>query len=139
MYFKQRLGARVRIVDQEQRGVAQLGGVVRRDVGRHADGDAGRSVGEEIGERARQHDRLVLAAVVGRAEVDRVLVDAVEQEPRHLGHPRFGVTHRGRVIAVDVAEVALPVDQRIALREILREPDQRVVDRLIAVRMDICR
>ena len=94
-----------------------------------------RAVGEQIGERARQNDRLGLAAVVGRAEIDRVLVDAVEQQPRHLGHPRFGVAHRGRVIAVDVAEVALPVDQRIALREILREPHQRVVDRLVAVRM----
>jgi hypothetical protein len=63
------------------------------------------------------------------------LVDAVQQQARHLGHPRFGVAHRGRVIAVDVAEIALAVDQRIALREILREPDQRVIDRLIAVRM----
>ncbi len=133
--FQQRLGARVRIVDQEQRRVAELGGIVRRDVGRHADGDAGRTVGQQIGERARQDDRLVLAAVVGRAEVDRVLVDAVEQQPRHLGHPRLGVAHRRRVIAVDVAEVALPVDQRIALREILREPHQRVIDRLVAVRM----
>ena len=111
-------------------------GVVRRDRGRHADGDALRAVGQQIGERARQHDRLGLAAVVGRAEIDRVLVDAVEQQPRHLGQPRFGVAHRRRVIAVDVAEVALPVDQRIALREILREPHQRVVDRLVAVRME---
>ena len=94
-----------------------------------------RAVGEQIGERARQHDRLGFAAVVGRPEIDRVLVDAVEQEPRHLGHARLGVAHRRRVIAVDVAEVALAVDQRIALREILREPHQRVVDRLVAVRM----
>ena len=49
----------------------------------------------------------------------------------------FGVAHRGRVIAVDIAEIALPVDQRIALGEILREPHQRVVDRLVAVRMEI--
>ena len=49
--------------------------------------------------------------------------------------PRLGVAHRRRVIAVDIAEIALPVDQRIALRELLREPHQRVVDRPIAVRM----
>ena len=134
--FQQRLGARVRIVDQEQRGVAELvrrcaaGSLVAMPTAMPC-----RAVGEQIGERARQHDRLGLAAVVGRAEIDRVLVDAVEQQTRHLGHPRFGVAHRGRVIAVDVAEVALAVDQRIALREILREPHQRVVDRLIAVRM----
>ncbi len=110
--------------------------VVRRDRRRHADRDALRAVGEQIGERARQHHRLVLAAVVGRAEIDRVLVDAVDQQPRHLGEPRLGVAHRGRIIAVDVAEVALPVDQRIALREILRKPHQRVVDRYVAVRME---
>ena len=56
---------------------------------------------------------------------------------RDLGQPRLGVAHGGRVIAVDVAEIALPVDQRIALREILREPHQRVVDRLVAVRMKL--
>ena len=134
--FQQRALARVRIVDQEQRGVAQLGGVVRRDRGRHADRDALRAVGQQIGKRARQHHRLVLAAVIGRAEIDRVLVDAVDQQPRDLGQARFGVAHGRRVIAVDVAEIALPVDQRIALREILREPHQRVVDRLVAMRME---
>ncbi len=109
---------------------------MRRDRGRHADRDALRAVGEQVREGARQHDRLALRAVVGRTEIDRVLVDAVDEEARHLGQPRLGVAHRRRVIAVDVAEVALPVDERIALREILREPHQRVVDRDVAVRME---
>ncbi len=46
-----------------------------------------------------------------------------------------GVALGGRVIAVDVAEVALPVDQRVAHGEVLREARQRVVDRLVAVRV----
>ena len=120
-----------------ERGVAELGRVVRRDVGRHADGDAGRPVGEEVREGAGQHDRLALGAVIGRAEVDRVLVDAVEEETRDLGQPRLGVAHGGGVIAVDVAEIALSVDQRIADGEILREADQRVIDRLVAMRMEL--
>ena len=99
-----------------QRRVAELGGIVRRDRGRHADRDALRAVGQQIGKRARQHHRLVLRAVIGRPEIDGVLVDAVEQEARDLGQPRLGVAHGGRVIAVDIAEIALPVDQRIALR-----------------------
>ena len=90
-----------------------------------------------FGKRAGQHHRLLVAAVIGRAEVDRVLVDAVEEEPRHLGQPRLGVAHRRRVIAVDIAEIALPVDQRVADGEILGEADQRVVDRLVAVRMEV--
>ncbi len=135
--FQQRLGARVRIVDQVQGGIEQFGGVMRRDRGRHADRDALRAVRQQVGKRRRQNDRLVRLAVIARAEIDRVLVDAVEQEPRDLGHARLGVAHGGRVIAVDVAEVALPVDQREARGEILREPHQRVVDRLVAMRMEI--
>ena len=78
-----------------------------------------------------------LAAVIGRAEIDRVLVDAVEEEARHLGQPRLGVAHGRRVIAVDIAEIALPVDQRVADGEVLGEADERVVDRLVAMRMEI--
>ena len=43
--------------------------------------------------------------------------------------PRFGVPHRRRRIAVHRAEVALPVDQRVAHGERLRHAHQRVVDR----------
>ena len=90
-----------------------------------------------LGKVAGRTDRLLSLAVVGRAEVDGVLVDAVEQRARDLGQARLGVAHGGGVIAVDVAEIALPVDQRVARGEILREAHQRVVDRLVAVRMEL--
>jgi hypothetical protein len=51
------------------------------------------------------------------------------------GQPRLGVAHRRGIIAVDIAEIALAVDQRVAQREILGEADHRVIDRLVAVRM----
>src|SRR4029079_11925840 len=35
------------------------------------------------------------------------------------------------------AELALPTPQRITLRKILRETNERVVDRLVAVRMEL--
>ena len=51
------------------------------------------------------------------------------------GEPDLGVAlGRGR-IAVDRAEIALPVDQRQAHGKFLRHAHQRVVDRLVAVRM----
>ena len=127
----------VGVLDEMQHRVAQLVGVVRRDVGRHADGDAGGAVGEQVGEIGRQHRRLLLAPVVVGAEIDRVLVDAVEQPRGDLGQPRLGVAVGGRVIAVDVAEIALAVDQRIAHGEVLGEARQRVVDRLVAVRVEV--
>ena len=51
--------------------------------------------------------------------------------------PRFGVPHRRRRIAVDRSEVALAVDQRVAHVEVLRQPDERVVDRRVAVGMEV--
>ena len=123
------------MADQVDRGGADLAGVVRRDRGRHADGDAGRAVGQQVGKRAGQHDRLALLAIIGRAEIDRVLVDAGQQRARDLGQPRLGVAHGRGVIAVDVAEIALPFHQRIARGEILRQPHQRVVHRDVAVRV----
>ena len=95
------------------------------------------AVGQQVREARRQHHRLAALAVIGRAEIDRVLVDALEQRLGHRGQPAFGVAHRRRVIAVDIAEIALPVDQRIALREILRQAHQRVIDRDVAMRMEL--
>ena len=118
-------------------GGAQLAQIVRRDRGRHADRDAARAVGEQIGKRRRQHDRLLVLAVIGGAEIDRVLVQPFQQRLRHLGQAAFGVAHGGGVIAVDIAEIALPVDQRIAHGEILRQAHQRVIDRLVAMGMEV--
>ena len=70
------------------------------------------------------------------APIDRVFVDALHDEARDIGHARFGVAVGGGVIAVDVAEIALPLDQRIARGEVLREAHQRLVDRLVAMRME---
>ena len=108
---------------------------MRRDRGRHADRDAARAVGEQVGEQAGEDLGLFLLAIVGRAEVDRAFVEPGHQLHGGRGQPRLGVALGRGVIAVDVAEIALPVDQRVAQREILREPDHRVIDRLVAVRM----
>ena len=110
---------------------------MRRDRRRHADRDALRAIGQQIGKGRRQHDRLFAGAVVGGAEIDGVFVDTIDQQARDFGQPRLGVTHGGGVIAVDVAKIALPVHQRIALGEVLREAHQRIVDRLVAVRVEI--
>ena len=123
------------IGDQGDAGVDHLAEIVRRDVGRHADGDAAGAIDQQIGEARRQHHRLVLVAVVVGLEIDGVLVDVGQQRHRRLAQPAFGVAHRRRGIAVDRAEVALPVDQHQAHREVLRHAHQRVVDRAVAVRM----
>ena len=124
-----------RIVDQRQQRVGDLGQVVRRNVGRHADRDAGGAVDQQVRNARRQHRRLVLGLVVVGDEVDRFLVDVGQQLVRELRHAHFGVAHRRRRIAVHRAEVALAVHQQVAHRERLRHAHDGVVDRHVAVRV----
>jgi len=123
------------MLDEMQRRIAKLGDIVRRYAGRHADRNACRAIGKKLREGARQNDRFAVLAVISVAEIDRILVDPVQQQRRDFRHPRFGVSHGGGVIAVHIAEIALPVHQRIAHGEILRETHQRVIDRLVAMRV----
>jgi hypothetical protein len=113
--------------------LGKLGDIVRRNGGRHAHGNARGAIGEEIGEGRREDDRLLaLAAVIG-AKVDRVLADAVKQGLGDIGHAGFRVAIGRGTVAIDVAEIALALDQRIAGGKVLGETNQGVVDRLVAV------
>ena len=125
----------VRVGEHPLGGVGHLAEVVRRDLGRHPDGDARAAVDEQVGEPARQHRRLEGLAVVVRGEVDRVLVDVLHHLHRQRRHPALGVPRRrGRVVA-GAAEVPLALDERVAHRPVLDEPDEGVIDRLVAVRV----
>ena len=123
------------IGDQRQGGIDDLAGIVRRDVGRHADRDAVRAIDQQVGEARGQHPRLFRALVIVRLEIDRVLVDVGQQHRAGTREPHFRVAHRRRRIAVHRAEIALPVDQRHAHREGLRHAHHGVVDRRVPVRM----
>ena len=125
----------LRVVDHRDDRVDRLAEVMRRHVRRHADGDAGRAVDEEVREAGRQHGRLAPRLVVVRLEVDGVRVDVAQELGRELREARLGVARRGGRVVVDRAEVALAVDERVAQRERLRHADERVVDRLVAVRV----
>ena len=90
----------------------------------------------EFEELARgQLARLARRTVVVGHEVHRALVDLVEQQRRVTREPGLGIAHRRRAVAVARAEVALPVDQRVAQRERLRHAHQRIVGRGVAVGM----
>ena len=89
-----------------------------------------------FGKRAGSTSGSFSRAVVVGPEVDRVRVDVAQ----HLGgdprEARLRVAHGRRRVVVDRAEVALAVDQRVALREVLRQAHERVVDRGVAVRVE---
>ena len=103
--------------------------------GRHPDRDPGGAVDEQVREPRRQRQRLPARLVVVRAEVDGVRVDVAQHLRGDARQPSFGVAHGGRRVVVDRAEVALPVDERVAQRERLRHAHERVVDRRVAVWM----
>ena len=65
------------VVDQRDRRIDQLGGVVRRDARRHADRDAARAVCQQIGEQPRKKLRLLLLAIIGWAEIGGVFVQGI--------------------------------------------------------------
>ena len=116
-------------------GGDDLAEIVRRDIGRHADRDAAGAVDQQIGEAGGQDLRLHQRAVIIGREVDRVLVEILEQGHRDLREARLGIALRRGRIGVHRTEIALAVDQRHAHRPVLGHPGQGVVDREIAVRM----
>jgi hypothetical protein len=123
------------VLDQRDRRIGNLAEMVRRDVGRHPDRDPGAAVDEQVRELGREDRRLLLRAVVVVVVVDGVLVDVGQHLGGDPGEARLRVAHRRRAVAVDRPEVALPVDQRVAHREVLGKPDERVVERGVTVRV----
>ncbi len=108
---------------------------MRRDVRRHADGDPGRAVDEEVRELRGQDGRLLGRRRVVRAEVDRALADLGQHLLGDRQDAALGVAVGGRRVAVDRAEVAVAVDQGVAEHERLGHPHEREVDRVVAVRV----
>ena len=107
---------------------------MRWNVGRHADGDALRSVDEQVGEATRQDDGLFVGAVVVGDHVDGFLVDVGHQLEGERGQAAFGVPHGRRpVVGAAAAETAVAVDQRVAERELLHHAGQGLVDGRVPV------
>ena len=106
---------------------------MRRDVGGHADGDAGAAVDDEVGDARREDGGLEGGLVVVGGEVYGVGVDVGEHLAGDLGEAGFGVTHGGGWVAVDGAEVALAVDHGVTEAEGLGHADHGVVDGGVAV------
>ena len=103
-----------------QGGVDHLAHVVRRHVGRHADGDALRAVDQQVREPARQHHGLLGRAVVVGHHVDGLFVDVGHELEGERCQAALGVPHgRRAVVGTAAPEAAVAVDQRVAERELL--------------------
>ena len=125
----------VGVTQQMQTRVHHLVQVVRGNVGRHAHGDTGRAIDQQIGEFGRHDQRFFFAAVVVWTEINGFFVQVVEQFMRDFGQTDLGVAHGGGVVAVDRTKVTLPIHQHVAQGEVLRHADNGVIDRAVAVRV----
>ena len=123
----------VGVVDLGADCVNGLAEVVRRDVGRHADGDAGAAVDKEVWDRGGEYCRLLAGVVVVRDEVDGVVVHVLHEDGAEGSQTGLGVTHGGRRIAFHGSEVTLPLDEGLSHGPGLGHVDEGRVDRLVAV------
>ena len=108
---------------------------MRRNIRRQTDRNAGCAVHQQIRISRRQHIRLLERIVKVEAERHGVLVDIPQHFQRERRHARFGVTHRGRAVAVNRAEIAMAVNQQGAHAVWLRHAHHRVVNRAVTMRM----
>ena len=121
------------IVEHEDQCIYYLAQVVRRHVGSHTDGDAAGAVDEQVGQGGGQNVRLLQRVVEVVVPVDGVLFQVGQHQAADLGEPGLGIAHGRRVVSVQTAEIALPVNQRVAQAEGLRHTHHGVVDRGVAV------
>ncbi len=128
--------AGIGIVQQVQQRADDLVEVVRRHVGGHAHGDAGGAVQQQVRQARRHPGRFLQGAVEVRRPVGGALAQLAQQHFGDRGQLGFGVAHRReRLRVVAGAEVALALDQRVAVGERLRHQHQRLVARAVAMRV----
>ena len=108
---------------------------MRGNIRRHTDSDTVRAVYEKIGVSCGQNDRLHSRIVEVRIKVDRFFVYFTKHFESHFAHTRFCVSVCRRRVAVHGTEVTVSVYKRNVYREILRETNERVVNRTVAVRV----
>ena len=125
------------IFDQMDAGSDDFAEVVRRNIRRHAHRDSGSTVEQQVGEPGRQNNRFHLAAIIVRAHFNRLELQLFNQMLGNLRDLGFGITRRRGRQPHDRTEVSLTMDQRVPQGEILRHPNQGVVNGHFAVRMII--
>jgi hypothetical protein len=120
-------------IDQRETGIDDFAEIVRWNIGRHAHRDTRRTIDQQ-GRYAGRHDhRLALGTVVVFGEIDGFLVEIGQHFVRDLRHTHFGITHRGRRVAIDRTKVTLAIDQHVTQGERLRHTHDGVVHRGVAV------
>ena len=116
------------MVDQMYGRIDRVAEVVRRNIGRHSNGNTVGSVYQEVRITARQNNRLFLLAIEVRDKVYRIFINITQHLQGEMTHSRLCVTLRGGAISVNRSEVSVSVYERIAHGKILRHADHCVIN-----------
>ena len=117
--------------------IAALAQVVRGHVRGHTDRDTGSTVQQQERGLCRNDRRFFEGIIEVQGHVDRILVHVAEDIFSHLLQLSLRITHGCRGVSVHGAEVALSLDERVALVPFLAEADHRIVDAGVAVGMEL--
>ena len=109
--------------------------IVRRNIGRHTDGNTGATVDEEIWNRCREDGWFLTGVIVVGNEVDRVVIHVLHEDGAERTESGFGISHRGRRITFHRTEVSLALDQGLAHCPSLSHVNECRIDRLVTMRV----
>ena len=124
----------LRIIQQVNRRRHSFSNIVRGNIRRHPHRDPGSPVDQQVRESRRQYRGLSELVVIVRHEVDRVFIDIRHHQHGTGRQASLGIARR-RGAVIQRTEVPVPVHQRYAHGEGLRQPYQRIVNRGVSVRV----
>ena len=125
-----------RMRQQVQAGIRHFLQVVRRNVGRHAHGNTGGAIEQDVGQSCRKQTGFLQRAVKVGLPVHGALPHFRQQNFGKAGQPGLGVAHGGEGLRViRGAPVPLPVNQRITVGEGLRHEHHGLVAGRVTVRV----
>ena len=120
-------GIDFRIIQHSHASIDNFRQVVGRDIGRHTDSDAGRTIYQKVRETAGQNSRLFPGFVKVRIPVNGILVDIPQHLIGKLRHSCFRITVSCRGVSVHRTEVTVAIHQHITHREVLCKTHHCVV------------
>ena len=104
---------------------------MRRNIGRHTNGNTARAIDQQVRILRRQDDRLLLLAII---VILKVVVS--QNVVCRLGETTFRITHRRGRIGVDRPEITLTINKWQTHRKRLCHSHERVINRAVTMRVE---
>ena len=133
--FHQIIRRACRVIDQQLNCTDHFVQVMRRDICRHADRNAGTSVDQQVRQPRRQNCRLLFLTVIVINKIDRIFIEIGHHIHGIRTQARLSITHGSSAVAVHRAEIAMAVDKHITHGKVLRHTDQCIINGEIAMRV----